>query len=108
MRNVIISLLLAFPVASFAQVNLNTGSPEFSIPVYSYSDKKSGLSLSTALVYDPGNGIKVSQLASNIGLGWNYICSGVVMRRQNGLPDDQHRTNGEQYLQYYTNTHCRR
>jgi hypothetical protein len=48
---------------SFAQVNLPTGAAQVNIPLYSYSDKNR-LSLSLALQYVGGNGIKVNELAS--------------------------------------------
>ncbi|MFL9483958.1 hypothetical protein ACI6Q2_14360 [Chitinophagaceae bacterium LWZ2-11] len=73
-----------------AQVDYQTGSAIYSIPVFSYADPKSGLSQSVSLNYSSGQGIRVAQLASNVGLGWALSAGGEIVRIQHGAPDDQY------------------
>jgi hypothetical protein len=80
--------LLSF-INVFAQVNLPTGAAQVNIPLYNYSDKNR-LSLSLALQYADGNGVKVNELASIVGLGWNLNFGGSVSRIVAGKPDDQY------------------
>ncbi|GGH65498.1 hypothetical protein HNQ91_002068 [Filimonas zeae] len=75
---------------SYAQVDIQTGSSVWSVPVYSHSDPKSGLSHAVSLDYSSGQGIKTNQVASNVGLGWSLSAAGQVVRMVNGLPDDQY------------------
>src|SRR3954447_19787618 len=72
-----------------AQVNLPTGSATFSLPMFSWQDNKSRLNSAIGLNYNSGNGLKVNDLASNVGQGWNLIAGGVITRLQAGEPDDQ-------------------
>lgn len=74
---------------TFSQVNLQTGAATPNVPLYSYSHPGSGLSLNVSLSYTLGNGLKVSEVASNVGTGWMLDCGGFIHRRQNGEPDDQ-------------------
>lgn len=72
-----------------SQVSLQTGSASFSLPVFSWSDSKSNLSSAISLEYSSGSGLKVDEIASNIGQGWHFKGSGVITRIQVGQPDDQ-------------------
>jgi hypothetical protein len=72
-----------------AQVNLQTGSATFSLPMFSWQDDKSRLNSVVALNYNSGNGLKVDDVASNVGQGWSLIAGGVITRMQVGEPDDQ-------------------
>ena len=83
-------LLLISSTISMGQTNIQAGSSEYSIPVFSNTDSKSGLTHSVSISYSSGQGIKVGQLASNIGLGWNLNCGGEIIRVQNGIADDQY------------------
>jgi hypothetical protein len=74
---------------SFAQVNLPTGSAVFSLPIFNWHDDKGPLSTAIALNYNSGNGLKVNDIASNVGQGWNLSAGGVITRMQVGEPDDQ-------------------
>ena len=74
---------------SFSQVNLQTGSAVFSLPMFNWQDDKSRLNSVVALSYSSGNGLKVNDVASNIGQGWNLVAGGVITRMQVGEPDDQ-------------------
>ncbi|HLX91021.1 MAG TPA: hypothetical protein VKR32_05030 [Puia sp.] len=72
-----------------AQVNLQTGSAVFSLPVFNWQDTKSRLNLAITLNYDSKNGLKVDEIASNIGQGWSLNAGGVITRIQVGQRDDQ-------------------
>jgi YD repeat-containing protein len=77
-----------------AQVNLQTGSATFSLPMFSWQDDKSRLNGVVALSYNSGNGLRVSDVASNVGQGWSLIAGGQITRMQAGEPDDQVAYNG--------------
>ncbi len=81
-------LLLLVSVTK-AQVSLQTGSANFSIPMFEWKDDKSRLFCPVTLFYSSGTGLNVNQPASNIGQGWNMLAGGVVSRIQVGEPDDQ-------------------
>ncbi len=72
-------------------VNLYTGSPTISVPIYQIQGKQ--LSVPITMSYD-ASGIKVNQLASWVGLGWNLNYGGVVTRQVNGLADQGQGTYG--------------
>ncbi|WP_133055362.1 DUF5977 domain-containing protein, partial [Niastella koreensis] len=80
--------LLLF-IASHAQVNQQTGSATFSLPIFNWQDNKSRLNTLVALSYTSGNGLKVNDVASNVGQGWSLVAGGVITRMQVGEPDDQ-------------------
>ncbi|HYG38536.1 MAG TPA: hypothetical protein VD908_07960 [Cytophagales bacterium] len=66
-------------------VNLFTGLPDISIPIY---EVKSGeLSLPITLTYH-ASGIRYTDKASWVGLGWSLNTGGVVSRNIRGLPDE--------------------
>ncbi len=91
MRNTLALLfVLALATSTHAQVNLQTGSVDYSLPIFSYSDAKSGLSSAVTVNYYSGGGIRAGELASNIGLGWALNAGGSIERIQNGEPDDQY------------------
>ena len=73
----------------FAQVNLQTGSATFSLPMFNWQDDKSRLKSVVALSYNSGSGLKVDEVASDIGQGWSLVSGGVITRLQVGEPDDQ-------------------
>lgn len=66
-------------------VNLYSGMVNVSIPLYTI--KVGELEIPISLDYK-GGGIKVSEIASNCGLGWNLTTGGVVSRSTVGLPDE--------------------
>tara|TARA_A100000171_G_C2138721_1_gene152712 strand:+ start:1846 stop:5415 length:3570 start_codon:yes stop_codon:yes gene_type:complete len=68
------------------QVNHSLGRPNVSVPLYTHSGKE--MSLSFLLNYD-ASGVKVDQLASNVGLGWTFVAGGSLVRRTLGLADDR-------------------
>lgn len=73
----------------YGQVNLQTASATFSLPMFNWQDDKSRLNTVVALSYSSGNGLKVNDIASNVGQGWSLIAGGVITRLQLGEPDDQ-------------------
>jgi hypothetical protein len=72
-----------------AQVNMQTGSATFALPVFQWQDSKSRLNTVVSLNYNSGNGLKTADVASSIGQGWNLVAGGVITRMQIGEPDDQ-------------------
>ncbi len=72
-----------------AQVNLQTGSATVNLPIFNWQDSKSRLNTSISLNYNSSNGLRVSDVASNVGQGWNLMAEGVITRMQVGEPDDQ-------------------
>ncbi len=64
---------------------LHTGSANVSIPLFSF--KKNGSVINIAINYN-SNGIKVDDIPSRVGLGWNLLAGGVVSRIIRNQPDD--------------------
>src|ERR1044072_5218716 len=67
-------------------VDLYTGTAGINIPIYDYS--LDGLPLGVSLSYDT-RGIRVDQVASACGLGWNLNAGGYIERTVYGIEDDQ-------------------
>ncbi len=84
-------LLILICSSSFAdaQVSYQSGSATFALPIFSWQDNQSRLSFSLGINYSSGNGLKVNDVASNIGQGWNLTSGGSITRMQVGEPDDQ-------------------
>jgi hypothetical protein len=82
-------LLVLLAGQTIAQVNLQNGAAEQSFPLVNYMDSKAGLSMNIGLGYSSGNGLLVNDIASNVGTGWNLDAGGIIVRIQNGQPDDQ-------------------
>ncbi len=66
-------------------VSLYTGAPNISVPFHTISYK--GVNVSVGISYNSG-GIKVGDIASWAGLGWNLNAGGLVSRSIRGIPDD--------------------
>lgn len=64
-----------------------TGVPQINVPIYSYQNAYKSLSLSVSLDYHAG-GIKVDEVASNVGIGWALNTGGVITRTRRGLSDE--------------------
>lgn len=73
-------------------VSFHTGTPEISIPIYTVS--QGGLNLPISLSYH-SSGIRVSELASWVGLGWSLNAGGVITRTVHGGPDDGYWSSSE-------------
>lgn len=81
-------------------VSLNSGIPNISIPIYTikYGDVNFPIQLS----YN-ASGVKVEEMASMVGLGWNLSYTGSITRQVRGLPDESnygYHTTGEQVEAY--------
>ena len=63
----------------------NNGSPNISIPLYEIKSKE--LSLPISIGYN-ATGIKVSDVAGNVGLNWNLIAGGLISRSVVDKPDN--------------------
>lgn len=66
-------------------VSYATGIPSISVPLYEI--REGNISLPINLSYHAG-GIKVEEVASWVGLGWDLNAGGVIYRTMQGLPDD--------------------
>ncbi|MFP5043019.1 DUF5977 domain-containing protein [Parasediminibacterium sp. JCM 36343] len=89
MKAIIYGILFLFVTKSSGQVNLQTGSATFGLPIFSWQDDKSRLTAPVSLNYNSGNGLSVNQVATNVGTGWGLVAGGVITRMQVGEPDDQ-------------------
>lgn len=67
-------------------VNIFTGVPSISVPLYSYADQN-GLSFNISADYFAG-GVRVAEGPSIIGMGWYMSCGGIITRTVRGAPDD--------------------
>lgn len=67
-------------------VSYATGVPEISIPIYTVKTKE--LEMPISLSYHAA-GVKIGELATNVGFGWTLNCGGAVTRVVKGLPDTQ-------------------
>ncbi|MDP2721525.1 MAG: RHS repeat domain-containing protein [Bacteroidales bacterium] len=77
----------AYELGKYGQVPVGyfTGTPNISVPLYTYQAGR--ISIPISLSYN-SNGIKVDQLASNVGLGWSLDAGGVITRIVKDLPDE--------------------
>lgn len=66
-------------------VSYHTGVPNISIPIYTVT--QGSLSLPISLSYH-SSGLKVDEVASNVGLGWSLNAGGMITRSVNGGPDE--------------------
>jgi len=66
-------------------VNYYTGTPNISIPIYEI--RSGNLSLPISLNYHAG-GIKVEDVSSWVGTGWDLNAGGVITRTMVGMPDE--------------------
>jgi hypothetical protein len=71
-------------------VNLYSGIPEISVPLYVLKGRK--LNVPISLSYH-ASGIKVQDISSSVGLGWSLNAGGVITRIVRGVPDEE-ATNG--------------
>ncbi len=75
----------AFTQYGNTSANMYTGTPNIQVPIYTLKGRE--LDLPISLTYD-ASGIKVEQLATQVGLGWNLNVGGRISRSINGAPDD--------------------
>lgn len=75
----------AFSNYGSAPINFFNGTPNVQVPLYVHDGIE--LDLPITLTYD-ASGIKVNQLPTIVGLGWNLNVGGRITRVPNGAPDD--------------------
>ena len=68
-------------------INIFTGVPVVSVPIYNYNNANSGLSWDVSLSYFAG-GTQMLEAPSTVGLGWFLNSTAVVSRTVRGMPDD--------------------
>ncbi|NLR79734.1 RHS repeat domain-containing protein [Chitinophaga eiseniae] len=85
-----------------ASVNLSTGTPSVGIPFYTINSRS--LSLPISINY-ASNGIRVNELASNVGLGWSLNCGGAISRIVLGKPDEKRAEWGQVLDNFNTDFH---
>lgn len=95
MKRIFLLLILTTANKLIAQVNLQTGSAVYTYSVFNWQDDKSRLNSAVALNYNSGNGLKVNEIAGNIGQGWSLLGGGSITRMQVGQPDDQLQNDGD-------------
>src|SRR5690606_22206428 len=66
-------------------IGLFTGSPYIKVPLYDFNSKE--LTIPIFLHYN-SNGIKVDQLSTKVGLGWNLFSGGIISRTVRQNPDE--------------------
>lgn len=79
-------------------VSLNKGIPTIDVPLYEI--KLGSYSLPITLNYHAG-GIKVSDVATWVGLGWNLSNEGTIIRQQRGNPDEYYFFYKNSVMDYY-------
>jgi hypothetical protein len=96
LRSFFVSIsVLVLSLLSFGQVSLQTGSAVFDYPIYTFQDNKSRLSFPVSFGYNSGYGLRVDEVATDVGQGWGMIAGGRIVRQQIGEPDDQVELTGD-------------
>lgn len=67
-------------------VNIHTGIPQISVPIYTLEEGP--LKLPISISYHAG-GVKLNDISSCVGLGWSLQAGGVVTRTVRGTPDEK-------------------
>ncbi len=75
----------AFEKYGNTSVSMYTGAPNISVPIYTIAGRE--LNVPMSLTYD-ATGVKVNQMATQVGLSWNLHVGGRISRTVNGLLDD--------------------
>lgn len=70
------------------EVNYSSGALNTTIPLYTLSD--GGLTVPIALHYNGSSGIKVEETATSVGLGWDLVAGGKVVRVVRDKPDESY------------------
>ncbi|MCI5059094.1 MAG: hypothetical protein MRY83_23480, partial [Flavobacteriales bacterium] len=70
-------------------VSNHTGTPSIALPIGSLSSGKTSTNVS--IVYH-SSGVKVSEIASSVGLGWSLKAGGSITRSVRNMPDEGGRT----------------
>lgn len=75
-------------------VSPSNGIPKINIPIFERQGGNNKCGLSISLDYHAG-GVRVDEIASNVGLGWALNAGGVITRTINGNPDELDLASGE-------------
>jgi hypothetical protein len=75
----------AFVKYGNTSVSMYTGSPDISIPIATLKGRD--ITIPISLTYD-ASGVKVDQISTWVGIGWNLAAGGAITRQANGNPDD--------------------
>jgi len=77
----------AYQFTKYGEVNVNesTGAISPSIPLYVYN--AGGIDIPISLNYS-GNGVKIAQQPTWVGVNWNMMPGGVITRQVRDLPDE--------------------
>lgn len=75
----------AFDKVGNTSVNIATGTPIISIPLYTF--EMDGVKVPISLSYD-ATGVKVGQLATSVGLGWSLVAGGQFSRTVRAKADE--------------------
>ena len=91
----------AFAFAKYGNTSVShfTGVPNIFVPIGQLTGRD--ISIPIELTYD-ASGIKVDQIASEVGLGWNLKIGGMIIRNVKGLPDDYTAATPAYYPYYST------
>jgi hypothetical protein len=87
----------AFEKYGNTSVSMYTGTPNIAVPIHTFKGRE--LDLPISLTYD-ASGVKVEQIASQAGLGWNLNVGGRISRLANGYPDDYISSNPEYFTHW--------
>ncbi len=68
-------------------VGLSTGIPSVSVPIYSYKMQMESFLFDVGLSYHAG-GVRVDEVAFDVGIGWALNAGGVISRSMRGIPDE--------------------
>jgi hypothetical protein len=68
-------------------VGLATGIPQVNVPLYSFHNIDNSLNLDVTLDYHAG-GVRVDEMASDVGIGWALSAGGAVTRTRRGIQDE--------------------
>lgn len=72
-------------------INLFTGTPNISVPLYSHT--VDNYTIDVGLRYSSAGGVRVSELGGNVGLGWHLTGGGSIIRKVRGYPDEMRISN---------------
>ncbi|WP_156102298.1 hypothetical protein [Muricauda sp. MAR_2010_75] len=76
---------MAFERYGNMSANLYNGTPDIKVPIHTIKGRE--MELPIFLTYD-ATGIRVDELATWTGAGWNLVAGGRISRIVNGLPDE--------------------
>ena len=79
-------------------VNLYTGAPDISVPLYQIED--GDITIPLTLRYHPAS-VKVNAHPGWVGLGWTLTGGGAITRTVRGVPDEMKQTNGGEIGYYW-------